>query len=340
MDDAAAPPSIDAELLSRTSNGDATAYAELWHRHHRAGLTAARGLAPQQDPHDLVSEAFTRILALVQDGRGPKGAFRPYMYQVIKAIGIDWGRRQESSSEEIEDLPDPDDVGPWRENAFDRDATVVAFGSLNERWQSVLWYTEVEGLRPREVAKLLGVTANTVSALAVRAKSALRSAWVEAHLNPDLGDPACQAALKELQRYDRGKLTAAASRAVEAHLDDCEACRGALAELSRMNRQLALVLVGLTVGISAAPALLAALAPATPAAAAALAGSPAAHTAGSANPVGITSIAGVTSAKVTPAVILAAAAASVAILVGTSAMLCPGNTPATTPASAASEERH
>ena len=196
MDDAAAPPSIDAELLSRTSNGDATAYAELWHRHHRAGLTAARGLAPQQDPHDLVSEAFTRILALVQDGRGPKGAFRPYMYQVIKAIGIDWGRRQESSSEEIEDLPDPDDVGPWRENAFDRDATVVAFGSLNERWQSVLWYTEVEGLRPREVAKLLGVTANTVSALAVRAKSALRSAWVEAHLNPDLVDPAFQAALK------------------------------------------------------------------------------------------------------------------------------------------------
>lgn len=339
MNDDASTSAIDSELLLRTSTGDATAYAELWHRHHRAGITAARGLAPHQDPHDLVSEAFTRILALVQDGRGPKGAFRPYMYQVIKAIGIDWGRRPEASSEEIEDLPDPDDVGPWRETAFDRDATVVAFGSLSERWQSVLWYTEVEGLRPREVAKLLGVTANTVSALAVRAKSALRSAWVEAHLNPDLGDPACQSALKELQRYERGKLTAAASRAVEAHLDTCDACRGAQEELSRMNRQLALVLVGLTIGFTAAPALLAALAPTSPAAATALAASSAVRAGDGANSAGVTSIAGVTGAKISPAVILAAAAASVAIIAGTSAILFPGSSPLSTPANAASDER-
>lgn len=339
VDEAAAPSSLDSELLSRTSAGDTSAYAELWRRHHRAGITAARGLAPSQDPHDLVSEAFTRILALVQDGRGPKGAFRPYMYQVIKAIGIDWGRRQETSSEEIEDFPDPDDIGPWRETAFDRDATVVAFGSLSERWQSVLWYTEVEGLRPREVAKLLGVTANTASALAVRARNALRSAWVEAHLKPDLGDPACQSALKELQRYERGKLTAAASRAVEAHLDGCEVCRGALEELSRMNRQLALVLVGLTVGISAAPALLAALAPATPATATALAAAPTARNGAGAHSAGVTRIAGATGAKATPATLFAAAAASVAIILGTSAILFPGSSPSSTPAHAASDER-
>jgi DNA-directed RNA polymerase specialized sigma24 family protein len=41
---------------------------------------------------------------------------------------------------------------------------------LPERWQAVLWHTEIEGSRPAEVASLLGLTANGVAALGYRAR--------------------------------------------------------------------------------------------------------------------------------------------------------------------------
>ena len=51
-----------------------------------------------------------------------------------------------------------------------------AFASLPERWQAVLWHTEIEGARPADVAPLLGLTANSVAALAYRAREGLRQA--------------------------------------------------------------------------------------------------------------------------------------------------------------------
>ena len=42
----------------------------------------------------------------------------------------------------------------------------------------VLWHTEVEGQRPAEVAPLLGMSPNSVSALAYRAREGLRQAFV------------------------------------------------------------------------------------------------------------------------------------------------------------------
>lgn len=63
----------DGELLASSRSGSTAAYAELWKRHHRAGLAAAHGMAPHLDAQDLVSESFLKILALIMDGRGPQG---------------------------------------------------------------------------------------------------------------------------------------------------------------------------------------------------------------------------------------------------------------------------
>ncbi len=255
----------DSELLDACRDGETEAYAVLWERHHQAGEAAARGIAPWLDAGDLVSGAYLKILELIADGRGPTGAFRPYLYRVIRTLAADEYRSPEDASDELDAIPDLTEAGPWEDGAFDRNAAAQAFAGLNERWQAVLWYTVVEGMPPRKAAVLLGMSANSVSALAVRAKEALQSGWVEAHVNRELAAAECQTTLTHLQRYERGKLTAALRRDVEAHLARCETCPGAVAEYSFLNQKLALVLASLFVGGGAAGSLLGAFGQAAPA---------------------------------------------------------------------------
>lgn len=247
--------SSDGELLDACRAGDTDAFATLWDRHRGAALTAARGLGPGLDADDLVSEAYLKIFELVVDGRGPHGAFRPYLYQVIRTVAVDRYRSPERASAELDQIPDLHEAGPWEDNAFDLNAASEAFASLDERWQAALWYTEVERLPPRQAAPLLGLTANAAAALAVRARDALRSAWVEAHVNRELAEAECRSTLERLQRYQRGKLTARATREVEAHLDRCESCAAVAAESTVLNRQLGLILAGVLLGGGGAAAL-------------------------------------------------------------------------------------
>lgn len=246
----------DAQLLARSRDGDSAAFGALWERHRLAGIVAARSIAPTLDPDDLVSGAYLKILELVLDGRGPTGAFRPYLYRVISSLAVDTYRSPELSNSELEDIPDLTEAGPWEDGAFDLNAAARAFESLPERWQSVLWYTEVEGLAPRQIAPMLGLSANGVSALAVRAKEGLQSAWVETHTNMQLADDLCRTTREQLQRYQRNKLTSKRSREIAAHLEECSACAAAASESMILNKQLALVLATIVIGGGASAVLL------------------------------------------------------------------------------------
>lgn len=301
----------DSALLEACREGDQRSFATLWERHHRAGRSAARSIAPHLDADDLVAEAYTRILALVQRGKGPTGAFRPYLYRVITSLAADWSKTRETSSDELDSIPDLAASGPWEDESFDHRATATAFASLQARWQAVLWYTEVEGLAPREVASIIGISANSVSALAGRARDGLRSAWVEAHINTTLADEACTRTLTHLQRHQRGKLTAGLAREVDDHLAGCPRCRSAARECSQLNEQLALVLLWVFVGGGAATALYAALQPA-----AATAGVAAASFPG--EPGSAASM--TTAASATTASAAGASAASITVIAGGSAL--------------------
>lgn len=246
----------DSELLDACRAGDTAAFAEVWKRHHRAGLVAARNLAPTLDADDLVSEAYLKILELVQRGAGPRGAFRPYLYQTIRTVAADRYRSPEQTSHDLEEIAGATDAGPWQENAFDLSAAAQAYGTLNERWQSVLWYTEVEQMPPREVAAIMGISPNSVSALAIRAREALQSAWVEAHVNRELAEAECAWVLERLQRHQRDRLTARATRQVDAHLAHCKTCQAAAEECRTLNERLALVLASLFLGGGGAAALM------------------------------------------------------------------------------------
>lgn len=261
----------DDRLLELCRQGDRSAFSELWQRHCKPALAAAHRIAPSLDADDLVSGAYLKIYEMVLDGRGPRGAFRPYLYRVISSLAADAFRSPEQAHEDLDPVPGLHQAGPWEDRAFDLNAAARAFERLPERWQAVLWYSEVEGLPPREVAPLLGLTPNGVSALTARAREGLQSAWVEAHVDMQLAEERCRSTLERLQRFQRGKLTARASREVEAHLAECRSCSAAATEFTSLNRHLALALAAIVLGGSTAAAMAEALGLSLPAGAGATA---------------------------------------------------------------------
>jgi RNA polymerase sigma factor (sigma-70 family) len=261
----------DESLVASARAGDRSAFAQLWQRHARSGLRVARQFTSSIDADDLVSEAYVRIYQRVLAGGGPDGAFRPYLYTTIRNLASRWGGdRHDVNVDDIGDFEDPRAAEDPAAIALDRTLTVRAFRALPERWQSVLWYTEVEGMDPHEVAPILGLTANGVAALSYRAREGLRKAWLQAHVSDASASGECQWAIARLGDFARNGLTARESRRVSDHLATCARCAIIGEEVDEVGSRLALVLLPLLLGGIAGGGLLASLSVPTSAAAATL----------------------------------------------------------------------
>ena len=227
----------DAELLGRVRQGDDGALAELYVRHRASGVRLARSYGAGADAEDLVNEAFERVMAALRRGRGPVDSFRPYLFVTIRRLASDRDGGDHGSLEEVPEVvvatasePDVD--------LTDRALVAEAFADLPDRWQTVLWHTAVEGRRPREVARAVGMPANTVAVLAHRARERLRQRYLQAHLLATC--PAvCAPHRARLGAHVRGGLTRRHGGAVDAHLAECADCRRLADELGDVNRLLA-----------------------------------------------------------------------------------------------------
>lgn len=246
----------DEELAELARSGDREAYAELWQRHASAGRTAAWQFRTIADPDDVVSEAYLQILRALQRGGGPREAFRPYLYRTIRNVALGWRTKTPSVPLDFaEELADP---APDPETATIRNTiTVRAFRTLPERWQTILWYTEVEGMEPAEAAPFLGLTANSAAALAYRAREGLKKAWLQAHVSDQRVPAECRWTTERMGDYVRGALTARAKTRFEQHLETCARCQILLEEIDGLGGRLAAILLPLTLGGTAGAALLA-----------------------------------------------------------------------------------
>jgi RNA polymerase sigma factor (sigma-70 family) len=249
----------DAELISQVRAGDIDAYGLLYDRHRDAAMRLARQLATAAEADDLVSESFAKLLPILQGGGGPDISFRAYLLTCVRRAHIDRvraGRRTQPT----DDLEPFDPGTPFEDpavEAFERTATARAFASLPERWQLVLWHTEVEGEKPGEIAPLLGMTANSVAALAYRAREGLRQAYLRSHL-ADTADDSCRWVTEHLGGFVRGGLARRDHAKVEEHLDDCRTCTAVYLELVEVNSNLRVLLAPLLLGSAAAGYLTAA----------------------------------------------------------------------------------
>ncbi|MET3975899.1 sigma-70 family RNA polymerase sigma factor [Cellulosimicrobium sp. 4261] len=240
----------DEQLADAVRGGRSEAFAVLWERHADAGRSAARRLTATYDPDDLVQEAYLRVLGALQSGHGPTGPFRPYLYTTLRHVAASWARTPDPLP--VEDVPEVVDPRDLSTEVLERSVTVRAFRRLPERWQAVLWYTEVEGMEPREAAPLLGLSAGATAALSYRAREGLRREWLQAHVSTDSVAPECRWTVERLGDHARGTLSRAARDRVEEHLTGCLSCSILAEELDDVASRLRIVLLPLVLGVPAA----------------------------------------------------------------------------------------
>ncbi|WP_167550520.1 sigma-70 family RNA polymerase sigma factor, partial [Glutamicibacter mysorens] len=242
----------DAELIRGVRNGCREAQDHLYQRHRKVALNVAfRHTTSPSDAEDVVSEAFMRVFRIIERGAGPDEFFRAYLMSAVsrEAFSRNKAAAKQITVEDIQEfLPgdaNSDEVLERQESTF----AILAFKALTERWKTILWLTEVEDLPPRDIAPILGMTPNAVSALAVRAREGLRQAYLAAHMNGQSGVPEdCVDIRKQLPAYIRGTLGTRNVREVKAHLKSCPNCKGVFGELNEIGATLRAYVLPLVVG--------------------------------------------------------------------------------------------
>lgn len=254
------PPS-DADLIGRmragendenSENDENTAYEELYRRHAAAVRRYARTCC--RDAHtadDLTAEVFARVLQAVRRGHGPEHAVRAYLLTTVRRVAANW--TQSAKREHLVDdfavfaalaartseVSDDDTLDPGADvramHEAEQSMAMRAFRSLPERWQAVLWHTEVEDESPSEVATLFGLDANGTRVLASRAREGLKQAYLQAHVSATLTmDEECARYADQLGAYARGGLRTRAERGLRKHLEECAKCRLAAGQIKEV----------------------------------------------------------------------------------------------------------
>lgn len=262
---------LDHDLIEAVRAGDDSAFGTLWQRHHQPAQTVARLFTSSIDAEDLVAEAYAAVFEALRHGGGPtSGAFRPYLYTVIRNLARRWGSsRREFAVGELPEVAADADIPEEQVGAFDRGMVREAFETLPARWQEVLWYTEVEQMAPAQAAPLMGLTPNSTAALAYRAREGLRQAWLQAHVADAQRDGECAWAHAHLGEHSRDGLGKREGARMDTHLAECRTCRDVAMEVNQVSGQLAGVLAPAILGGSAGAAWLSGLGGAGSAAAAA-----------------------------------------------------------------------
>ncbi|MEV5878803.1 sigma-70 family RNA polymerase sigma factor [Streptomyces sp. NPDC052101] len=245
-------PPDDGKLIERMRGGDDSAYEELYRRHADAVRRYARTCC--RDGHtadDLTAEVFARMLQAVRGGSGPRHAVRAYLLTSVRRVAAHWTRsaRREQLVDDFatfaqqaargSEAAADDTLGLGADvramHEAEQSMAMRAFRSLPERWQAVLWHTEIEDESPSDVAVLFGLDANGTRVLASRAREGLKQAYLQAHVSASLsGDEECARYADQLGGYARRKLRVRAERGLRKHLEECGRCRLAAAQIEEV----------------------------------------------------------------------------------------------------------
>ena len=175
-------PSQDAALMGLVAKGDLDAFEALFNRYKGplAGFFY-RLCRDWQGAEDLIQETFLRIWKSAACYRGT-GAFSTYLFQIAKNLWLNELRRAASRPRppvgDVQEMPDPDDPRPGpdgRAEKRERHAQVhAAVARLTEKKRLVVELVEFQGLRYRDVARILKIPVGTVKSRMSAAEKDLR----------------------------------------------------------------------------------------------------------------------------------------------------------------------
>ncbi|MDX3763427.1 sigma-70 family RNA polymerase sigma factor [Streptomyces sp. AK02-04a] len=233
--------SSDQTLAQAVRDGDTEAFAALFLRHRNAATRLASMYA--DDAHtaqDFVAEAFSRVLQALRSGGGPSSSFRSYLLKVLRNVVAEWGRntgRQVYVPDvSIYEVECSNSAGCEALKNYEHGLVIEALASLSDGWRTVLWYTIVQSQQPAAIAKMMGVSPNSVAALAYRAKEGLRQAYLTAHLDQKRYPSQCSYYVSRLAALSRGRLGECTSVEVMQHVADCNTCGNLYQEIDELNQ--------------------------------------------------------------------------------------------------------
>lgn len=208
--------------------GKTGAVLELFRTHWEPALAYANTLSrSSHDAEDVAATAFLKSLTAMRRGKGPDGPVRPYLLRAVRTAACDRHSSAEHPSGKIIELADGQNTDGLHGGSQEHDFVAEAFAALPLRWQRVLWYVEIEGLKPREAAPLLDVAPNALSALLRRARKGLREAYFLVYLRGS-ESRGCDSMLRMLAESALDRTTVAGQAKVDGHVRRCRNCRGAL----------------------------------------------------------------------------------------------------------------
>nr|WP_284974791.1 sigma-70 family RNA polymerase sigma factor [Arthrobacter sp. efr-133-TYG-104] len=251
------PSDSDADLISRVRSGDGEAFGVLFERHREmAQKMAAAQLDNRADVDDVVADAFTSVYQSLAAGKGPDTFFRAYLLTTVRRVAYKANQagsriRPTAESYVIDSVEGPHDPVLAE---FESTTVAQAFKALPERWQAVLWYVDIEGMKPADASAMLGLSPNGVSSLAIRARERLRQIYLQNHINTASGD-SCEEYASQLGAFARGGLRSRLRERIQTHLEDCPKCTAVLLELDDVQGAMRAVIFPLIAGVAFTPAI-------------------------------------------------------------------------------------
>jgi RNA polymerase sigma-70 factor (ECF subfamily) len=164
----------DRGLMQRVARRDEAACAEIVDRYGgRLLAVAGRLLGSRADAEDAVQRALLQCLAAAETYR-PRWAVSTWLYRILTNICVDELRRR-STRASYSPLPDrPAASGDQREPGAYMDLH-RALGRVPREARVLLALRYVDGLSYGELARIRGISVNTVKSQLARGKALLRA---------------------------------------------------------------------------------------------------------------------------------------------------------------------
>lgn len=126
---------------------------------------------------DLAQDAFVEIYVHKERFAPGKASFKTYLYTIGHHKAVDFVRKSQKeyltdfgTEEEYGSLEGPEEKLLWQEGKRE---LYDALNGLKEEYQKVLILTELEGMKLKEAAEVMGKTIPQIKVLAHRARKAL-----------------------------------------------------------------------------------------------------------------------------------------------------------------------